>query len=227
MIFLLSSNLGEILTMFLAVILGFASPLKSSHILWINLITDSLPALALGVDWNDKESLMCNPPRKPKEGLFARGGLMCTCFYGILITGISLAAFLMLPLAFLRSGGNTINVSAIANALEDPALLARSQTYAFTVLGMSQLFHAVGMRDTLKSVFRMKHTENGLMILACVLGFALQFAVTEIPVFIKAFGTSHLSAVEWMHLCVLASAPLFAHEIAVAIHFLTGRGKEG
>ena len=79
-IFLLSSNLGEILTMFLAVICGLASPLKSSHILWINLITDSLPALALGVDKNDGRELMKNPPRKAKESLFSRGGLTCTCF---------------------------------------------------------------------------------------------------------------------------------------------------
>ena len=72
-IFLLSSNLGELMTMFVAVAMGLASPLKSSHILWINLITDSLPALALGVDKNDSKSLMRCPPRKASESLFARG----------------------------------------------------------------------------------------------------------------------------------------------------------
>ena len=79
-IFLLSSNLGEILTMFTAVLMGLASPLKSSHILWINLITDSLPALALGADDNDADSLMEKPPRDPGESLFAGGGLMRTVF---------------------------------------------------------------------------------------------------------------------------------------------------
>ena len=76
-LFLLSSNFGEIITMFTAVLFGIASPLKASHILWINLITDSLPALALGMDHNDKEQLMKMPPRGAKEGLFANGGLAC------------------------------------------------------------------------------------------------------------------------------------------------------
>lgn len=86
------------MTMFLAVLCGLASPLKSSHILWINLITDSLPALALGVDNNDADGLMRRPPRDPKESLFAGGGLACTCFYGLLIAGISLAAFFTIPM---------------------------------------------------------------------------------------------------------------------------------
>ena len=88
--------------MFTAVLFGIASPLKASHILWINLITDSLPALALGMDHNDKEQLMKMPPRGAKEGLFANGGLACTIFYGVLIGGISLAAFLKLPWEMLH-----------------------------------------------------------------------------------------------------------------------------
>lgn len=104
-IFLLSSNLGELMTMFAAVALGLASPLKSSHILWINLITDSLPALALGVDKNDGKSLMRCPPRKAAESLFARGGMACTLLYGALITGIGLAAFLVLPCGIMAGRG--------------------------------------------------------------------------------------------------------------------------
>lgn len=212
-IFLLSSNLGEIMTMFTAVLCGLASPLKSSHILWINLITDSLPALALGVDHNDGASLMHHAPRKPQESLFARGGFACTCFYGILIACISLIAFLMLPVGLLHTKGLPINAASIAQLLEQKEILYKAQTYAFTVLGMSQLFHAVGMRDVQRSVFRMNHLENKLMILACVLGFALQFAVTEVPFLITAFGTSHLDVREWMYLSILAACPLFAHEI--------------
>lgn len=210
-IFLLSSNLGEILTMFLAVLAGFASPLKSAHILWINLITDSLPALALGVDENDSRSLMSNPPRKAGESLFARGGLLCTCFYGILIAIISLTAFLMLPIGILRSGEFPISMENIRALLQEEAVLVKAQTYAFTVLGMSQLYHAVGMRDMQCSVFRMKWN-NKLMLAACVLGFCLQFAVTEIPFLIVAFGTAHLSGQEWLHVSLLAAIPLLAHE---------------
>lgn len=216
-IFLLSSNLGEIITMFLAVICGLASPLKSSHILWINLITDSLPALALGVDKNDGRSLMRQPPRKAKESLFARGGLACTCFYGALIAAISLTAFLLLPCALLRADGRPLTPEGLSLLLRNEAILSKAQTYAFTVLGMSQLYHAVGMRDVQRSVFSMNHLQNKLMIGACILGFALQFAVTEVPFLIRAFGTSHLSGGEWLRLSLLAAAPLLAHECMVLV----------
>lgn len=224
-IFLLSSNLGEIMTMFFAVLCGLASPLKSSHILWINLITDSLPALALGVDRNDGKSLMRNSPRKPGESLFARGGLACTCFYGVLIACISLTAFLMLPLGILKSKGIPLDLENLALLLKNEAILAKSQTYAFTVLGMSQLYHAVGMRDVQKSVLRMNHLQNKLMIGACILGFVLQFAVTEVPFLIHAFGTSHLNGNEWLHLSLLAACPLLAHEL-LALLSMERRGKK-
>lgn len=222
-IFLLSSNLGEIITMFLAVLCGLAAPLKSSHILWINLITDSLPALALGVDKNDGGSLMRKPPRKAGESLFAEGGLACTCFYGVLIAAVSLTAFCMLPWALLNINGLSVNLENLGLILKNGAVLSKAQTYAFTVLGMSQLFHAVGMRDVQRSFFRMNHLENKLMIAACAVGFLLQFVVTEIPFFVSAFGTSSLSGREWMRLSVLAAAPLFAHEILVLCRRLRGR----
>ncbi len=226
-IFLLSSNLGEIATMFVAVLCGLASPLKSSHILWINLITDSLPALALGIDKNDGKSLMKHSPRKSGESLFARGGLACTCFYGGLIALISLAAFLLLPYTLLKSRGAVITLEALAAVLGQEAVLRKSQTYAFTVLGMAQLFHAVGMRDVHRSVFAMNHWDNKLMIAACAIGFCLQFAVTEVPVLIGAFGTSHLSGREWMLLSLLAAAPLLAHECIALLHGLGGRDRQG
>ncbi len=222
-IFLLSSNFGEILTMFAAVLMGMASPLKSSHILWINLITDSLPALALGVDGNDRESLMKNSPRKASESLFARGGLLCTVFYGILIGGISLAAFLILPGAALASAGGQLTVAGIRRILEQPGILTRAQTYAFTVLGMSQLFHAVGMRDTTRSVVRMKHGENKLMLAAIGAGLLLQFAVTKVSFLVGAFGTAWLSAGEWIMLLGLASFPMIAHEGLVLFDLLQDR----
>ena len=212
-IFLLSSNLGEIITMFSAVVCGLAAPLKSSHILWINLITDSLPALALGVDKNDGKSLMQQKPRKAQESLFARGGLVCTLFYGALIAAVSLTAFFMVPCALLHINEKNVDLEQLTWILKDAAVLSKAQTYAFTVLGMSQLYHAVGMRDVQKSFFRMNHLENKLMIVACLVGFLLQFAVTEVPFFISAFGTSHLSGREWLRLSILAAAPLLAHEI--------------
>ena len=223
-IFLLSSNLGEIITMFLAVVCGLAAPLKSSHILWINLITDSLPALALGVDKNDGKTLMRQPPRKASESLFSRGGFACTCLYGALIAAVSLTAFLMLPVALLNLQGAELSIQALADALREGWVLSKAQTYAFTVLGMSQLWHAVGMRDTNRSVLCMNHFENKLMVVACVVGFLLQFAVTEVPFLINAFGTSPLSGREWMRLSLLSAAPLFAHEI-IALTFSLSRAR--
>lgn len=221
-LFLLSSNFGEIITMFTAVFLGLASPLKASHILWINLITDSLPALALGVDENDKEALMQERPRAAKEGLFSNGGLACTIFYGLLIAAISLTAFLKLPWEILQQGQEAVTVANISATLRDGEVLARAQTYAFTVLGMSQLFHALGMRDVQTSVFFGKQKFNPVMLGAFALGFALQLAVTEIPYLVKMFGTARLTLAEWIVLLILAAFPLLAHELFVILGSLEG-----
>ena len=216
-LFLLSSNFGEIITMFVAVVLGMASPLKASHILWINLITDSLPALALGVDKNDKKALMKRPPRKASEGLFANGGLACTCFYGVLIAAISLTAFLKLPWEILRNGQQAFSLENIKFVLQDGPVLARSQTYAFTVLGMAQLFHAFGMQDVRTSVFAGwisgKRQWNWMMAAAFVVGIFLQGIVTEVPVLVQMFGTASLTLEEWSALLVLAAFPVLAHEV--------------
>lgn len=214
-LFLLSSNFGEIIIMFTAILLGLPSPLKASHILWINLITDSLPALALGVDENDRKSLMKQPPRKAKESLFAHGGLACTLFYGTLIAAISLAAFLSIPFSILNARQLPFRYEAIIAILGNRSVLYRSQTYAFIVLCLSEVFHAIGMRDIRKSVFCMNHLGNKLMLAAAAIGFCLQVAVTEVPYLIAVFGTSRISIKEWILLIGLAAFPLLAHEIMV------------
>ncbi len=212
-IFLLSSNFGEIITMLLTVALKLPPALKASHILWINLITDSLPALALGVDENDLDTLMKKPPRKRSEGLFSGGGLSCTIFYGFLIALISLAAFIKCPCMYLTNDGLPITLENLASALSKPDILAHSQTYAFTVLGISQLFHAIGMRDREKSLFCMDLGANKLMILSLLTGIGLQVMVTEIPWLIAAFRTVKLTLTEWGSLLCLSMAPLLAHEL--------------
>lgn len=219
-IFLLSSNFGEIATMFAAIAAGIASPLKPSHILWINLITDSLPALALGVDENDNKRLMNRRPRKPGESLFAGGGWFCTLFYGSLIAGISLLAFLWIPMGSLSLWESSFGswLEGVRESLKNPEVLLRSQTYAFTVLGLSQLFHAIGMRDMSSSVFRYGLFSNRLMIFAFCFGIALQAAVTEISFLSSIFGTCVLSLSEWGFLLSLASAPLLVHEIFSVFH---------
>lgn len=218
-LFLLSSNFGEIITMLVAVTFGFASPLKSSHILWINLITDSLPALALGIDIEEKKNYMDRPPRHKDESLFAGGGWRCTCFYGVLIGTISLLAFLQQPVALILARGMPVTIPAIRELLLEQELLSHCQTYAFTVLGMAQLFHAIGMRDVETSLFRMNHLENRLMILAVVVGISLQLVVTELPYFVGLFGTYRLTVYEWMRLLILAATPLLAHELLILLAY--------
>lgn len=214
-LFLLSSNFGEIITMLFAIILGLASPLKPSHILWINLITDSLPALALGIDCCCSAHFMKRPPRPKNESLFAEGGLACTLLYGCLIAFLSMTAFLQLPVSILLSEHTGISLDSLQLLLENGEILARSQTYAFTVLGMSQLFHAVGMRDVETSVLRMNHLSNRLMVFAFFFGILLQLLVTEVPYFIQVFGTCHLTLPEWGQMLFLAAMPLFVHEILI------------
>ena len=217
-LFLLSSNLGEIMTMLVTIIAGFPSPLKASFILWINLITDSLPALALGVDDNETELLMEEAPRKKGESLFAKGGLMCVICYGLVIGGVSLAAFLKVPYDRLIAEGMPISLHNIVESYQISTVLAKAQTHAFMVLGMSQLFHAIGMRDVNKSIFRMNHKKNPFMLLALGLGLALQFVVTEIEPLIVLFGTVRLDLTEWGQLLALSLTPVIVHELLVAVY---------
>lgn len=218
-LFLLSSNLGEIITMLVTIVAGLPSPLKASFILWINLITDSLPALALGVDDNDGESLMREKPRRKEDSLFAKGGLMCVICYGLVIGGVSLAAFLKVPYDRIVAEGLPVSLHNVVEGLKISAVLAKAQTHAFTVLGISQLFHAIGMRDVNRSVLRMNHRSNPYMIGAFVVGIILQVAVTEITPLIQLFGTVRLGLMEWAQLIALSATPLIVHELLVAIGY--------
>ncbi len=214
-LFLLSSNFGEIITMIAAVFAGLPTPLMASHILWINLITDSLPALALGVDQNDGDALMKQKPRDKKENLFAHGGLRCTLCYGIAIAVISLVAFIQVPYAALAAHEIPVSLANLGKMLNIDDILAKAQTHAFTVLAISQLVHAVGMRDVNKSVFKMKLLENKVMLAAIGIGVFLQILVTQVPYFISLFGTVMLSGGEWIGLSILSLTPLLIHELLI------------
>ena len=99
--------------------------------------------------------------------------------------------------------------------LQVTSILNKAQTHAFTVLGMSQLVHAIGMRDVNKSVFKMNHLNNPYMLLAWGIGVFLQVLVTEIPYFVELFGTSRLSLKEWEMLFALSGMPLIIHELLI------------
>ena len=213
-VFLLSSNLGEVFSMFTAIAVGLASPLKAVHILWVNLITDSLPALALGSDEKPR-GIMREKPRDPKEGLFAGGAMTMTVGYGLLIAAITLGSFLILPIREVLAAGGSISIAAIDAALENANLLLRAQTYAFSVLAVSQLFHSLGMRDINNSVFGAHAFRNKMMIVAFFGGLGLQVLATEVPFFSGAFDTANLHWSEWFMLIAIATVPLWVHEIVV------------
>ncbi|MEM1485799.1 cation-translocating P-type ATPase [Oscillospiraceae bacterium PP1C4] len=219
-LFLLSSNFGEVISMFTSIAVGLAAPLQAIHILWVNLITDSLPALALGVDSKDRD-IMNDKPRDPGESLFAHGGLAMTLFYGFVIAGMTLGAFLYSPIQHLMASGAAVTFSGIKAMLGDADVLMHAQTYAFVTLGTSQLFHAIGMRNVNKSIFRINHLENKMMIIAFWVGLALQIAVTEVPVLTRVFSTVALSLLEWVDLVLIAMIPLVFHEIFVFFKWIS------
>lgn len=223
-IFLLGSNLGEVISTFAAIVMGLAAPLKAVHILWINLITDSLPALALGRDEKPR-NIMKTPPRNPNDSLFAGGGTFYMVFYGILIAIMTLGAFLLVPIREILGAGGTVTLSAISLALNS-SLLDKAQTYAFTILAVSQLWHAIGMRDVSTSIFRMNHLKNKTMIFAFVFGLALQFICTETAICNKLFGTVALAGLEWAELILFAAIPLLFHEIFVLFNFVKSKTKK-
>lgn len=222
-LFLLSSNFGEVISMFTAIVAGLAAPLQSIHILWINLITDSLPALALGVDSKDKD-IMKAKPRDPQESLFAHGGMAFTVYNGFMIAALTLGAFLWSPIIHLNEAGMAVTLENIKWMLEqvimengvEYSIIEHAQTYAFTTLGVSQLFHAIGMRNYDKSLFKQNLLSNKAMIGAFVIGLLLQLAVTEIDILVAVFETSKLSLKEWCNLILLSMVPLLSHEIIVA-----------
>ena len=214
-LFLLSSNFAEVIAMFLAILLGFPVPLIAIHILWVNLLTDSIPALALGSDPKDSD-VMKDKPRNPKDSLFAHGGMKFTLFYGALIALLTLIAFISVPCAELNRLGTDINYSAIIDILENNSdILMRAQTFAFTTLAVSELFHAVGMRNLKKSFIRKDIFNNKLMVFAVVLGVLLQVLVTEIPFLNSFFKTEQLAFTEWCFILGLSFMTLIAHEILV------------
>lgn len=213
-LFLLSSNFGEVMTMFFAVLIGFPMPLLAIHILWVNLISDSLPALALGRDDIDPDN-MKQKPRKASESLFANGGFAFTIFYGFVIFFMTMCAFLINPISEMFELSQSFSWKHLMQALSDEEILRHSQTFAFTTLGMSQLFHMLGMSNIKKSVFNLFKSKNWMFIVALAIGILLQVLVTEIPILSDSFKTTRLSWYEWLWLLALSSIPLIIHEILV------------
>jgi len=226
-LFLLSTNIAEVLAMFIVVLMSvflnnsLPTPLIAIHILWVNLITDSLPAVALGAD-EKEDGIMDDMPRNPKESLFSNGGYWITFGFGLLITITTVFAFLMIPMIEYQR----YSLEAIADILNPNSpnfnadVLAMSQTSAFCVLAISELFHMLGMTSFKKSFVHNFKTKNKLIWIAFIVGLALQFAVVEIPGVNTFFSTYTLDFVHWLYVILLSMAPLVLHEIIVLIRLL-------
>ena len=216
-VFLLSSNIAEVLVMMLIIIFGFNTPFLAIHLLWINLITDSLPAIALGMDPKG-EGIMREKPRDPKEGVFAHGGLRDTIMFGSFITIAVIIAYLS---AFWLNG--ITSYQEIANATGD--VLKQAQTMSFTALAFAELIHMVCMSDVDHSFIHVFKNKNWMMALAFAIGIALQFFVILTPGVQRVFSTTSLGWQEWLITAAVAFVPLVAHEIQVFIKWLIRRKK--
>lgn len=219
-IFLLSSNIAEVLVMLFIILVGFETPFIAIHLLWINLITDSLPAIALGMDPKDK-GIMHEKPRNPNETIFARGGLRDTVMHGSFITIAVIIAYLS---AFWLNGiTDYYTIAHIADINE--SVLIQAQTMSFTALGFAELIHMVCMSSVEHSAFKVFRNKNWMMVLAFVLGVGLQFFVILTPGVQQVFSTSSLGWQEWLITAAAAFVPLVAHEIEVLIKFIVRKSK--
>jgi Ca2+-transporting ATPase len=186
----MSSNSGEIWTLFLAPFLGLPIPLLPIHILWINLITDGLPGLALTAEPAEK-GIMQRAPRPPEENIFAHGMWQHIVWVGLFIAGISIAAMAW----------------AIARDV------AYWQTIVFTVLTVSQLFHSLAVRSETESLFRIGLFSNLPMLGAVIVTLLLQLAVIYLPALNDIFHTRPLPVFDLAVCLALSSLVLFAVEI--------------
>ncbi|MBE6641906.1 MAG: calcium-translocating P-type ATPase, PMCA-type [Ruminococcaceae bacterium] len=179
--FLLASNLSEVLSIFFATLLGFTI-FQPVHLLWINLITDCFPALALGME-KPEADVMNRSPRDSREGIFAGGLGVAVAYQGFLVTIITLASYFVGH--YLETGNFNIVEESI-----------HGTTMAFLTLSMCEIFHSFNMRSLHGSIFAMKN-QNKWLWGAGILSFLLTTAVVEIPFLSNAFSLAHLDLVEY------------------------------
>lgn len=196
--FLLSSNIGEILTIFVAMLLGWAAPLLPIQLLWVNLVTDSLPAIALGME-PAEENIMERPPRKNTGSLFGDGLGGRILLEGVMIGVLALLAFGIGHVYFDKENGYAVG-----------------RTMAFAVLSLSQLVHAFNMRGE-GSLGKLPFCSNKWLLMAFLVGVLLQTVVIMVPVLAGIFQVVPLNGEQWFLTAALALAPLPLVELEKAV----------
>ena len=193
--FLISTNIGEIVTIFFGLVLGIKSPLLAIQLLWINLVTDSLPAIALGLE-KEEENIMSRLPRNPKKNLFADG-----LWWKIMIEGAMLGMFTLLAFSI----GNRLYSVEVG------------RTMAFLTLGILELVHSFNIKSE-ESIFKIGIFENKYLIGALVLGVILQVIVVVVSPLAHVFSLVPLTGIQWLYTILIAVAPIPIVEIQKAVN---------
>ena len=188
--------------MFIAIVIGWKAPLIATQLLWINLLTDSFPAIALGMDPGNPD-VMNEKPRASKESFFAGGAGLHVTLGGILIGAITLFAYWF---GYYEHGYNPFSDSVPVNTIE------YARTMAFMVLVICQLFYALALRDSSKSIFRIGIFSNKYLFCAIILGILLQLIVIGIPAMQSAFHLQMLDFRGWVIVISLGLVPLTLNE---------------
>lgn len=199
--YLLSCNIGEVITIFVATALNFHQmPLVAIQLLWLNLVTDALPALALGME-PVEPGVMKQKPRDSRKSIFADGFASSMIFYGVLVGVITLAAYWL---------GEYV--------LSDPANAdGTANTMAFVTLVFGELTRAYAVRSETRSIFKIGLFSNSAMNKAFVVSLAMQLAVLFIPFLQPIFNIHTLTGLEWLIVVLLSLVPLVVSEINKAI----------
>lgn len=187
--FLLATNIGEIVAIFIGLLLGLDTPLLAIHLLWINLVTDSLPAIALGMEKQDKY-IMYKKPKSPKKGLFSDGLWKKILFEGSVIGILTLLSF------------------NLGTSLYD---LQVGRTMAFITLGISELVHSINVRSD-KSIFEIGMFSNKYLNLALIVGSLLQILVVLIDPIANIFNVVKLTSTQWVYTIGISILPLVLME---------------
>ena len=193
--FLIATNIGEIVTIFLGLILGLKSPLLAIQLLWINLVTDSLPAIALGLE-KPETDIMNKKPRDSKKGIFADGLWQRIITEGTMLGILTLVAF------------------SVGNYLYD---IEVGRTMAFVSLGLLELVHSFNIKSE-ETIFKVGLFENKYLLGAFILGALLQIVVVVIPSVAEVFKLVPLTQVQWMYTFGISILPLVIMEIQKAFN---------
>ncbi|MCK9303704.1 MAG: cation-translocating P-type ATPase, partial [Bacteroidales bacterium] len=199
--FLLSTNVGEIVLLFVTSVLNLGMPLLPIHILWVNLVTDSLPALALSLD-PAADNLMQRKPRSTKAGIFTKGMVWRVSYQGLTFGLISLAAFMIGQ----SQGGDSTG-----------------QTMAFVTLIIAQLLHVRNLHSNRKSFFRFSLKYNYTLLGAIALSVLLMLAVVCISSLQTVFSFVKLTTAQWWMSIALAIVPLVVVEMMKLLKLNTSK----